>query len=567
MSANCRSCGKMMTKPEDFSRGDINSQYCSNCTNADGSLKSLDEITLHIANQLIMSQGIDREAATKAARSILSVQPEWKMTFRKRESRKALKNKILIVATCVVLVVTTIVVYNIFAPNPNRTYRWNTIDVTTKLDDWTEIAKIETFSKPDGIVVNRVKMDGYQSVDDFDSSGLMDLYSDTGERMIYKCFPKGNLLMGSIVGVEGKGIDFIGSINNNANQSNSTPSTDVSRFWLDNTLKNRTLQIESSKAYGDIGYVDWNQNVVFTDKFAVWLEKNSNPQLSSIVGYNVETGKVFEIDGSKTVKLGIKAGYDCVYWLDSNNPKESGYLVKGFDLKSFKPVDTGITVANKSYKYSKPFNGIKPIEAQPYDETLSMWQVVGDDIVFIDIGNEDRLTLFDRKTGRRVPIINASYSPYFWPVFLNNADYRTSTDKGYAISYRPTNMLLFDKGSKLENRYIAWLKMNTGQSFSIQYSKFSDLEKVNTINSPEGVDLMPSPFLITGKWLVWSKPISDDESNRISRINARNLETGQSLDLGSYEVNQLSVKGYDGYLVWSALTKDSDYDIFYTRLP
>ncbi|MBP7733021.1 MAG: AraC family transcriptional regulator [Caldisericia bacterium] len=85
MSANCKSCGRIMTKPEDYSGGNLENQYCSSCTNADGSMKSLDEITLHIANQLIMSQGIDREAATKAARSILSVQPQWrKQTQKKR---------------------------------------------------------------------------------------------------------------------------------------------------------------------------------------------------------------------------------------------------------------------------------------------------------------------------------------------------------------------------------------------------------------------------------------------------------------------------------------------------
>jgi len=66
-----------MTKLEDFGGGNPANIYCVHCSNADGSLKSYDEVREGMVNFMMMSQNMDRETAEKAAREYMSKMPAW----------------------------------------------------------------------------------------------------------------------------------------------------------------------------------------------------------------------------------------------------------------------------------------------------------------------------------------------------------------------------------------------------------------------------------------------------------------------------------------------------------
>ena len=73
----CMSCGMPMTKLEDFGGGNPANIYCVHCANADGSLKSYDEVLKGMVNFMVMSQNMDRETAEKAAKEYMAKMPAW----------------------------------------------------------------------------------------------------------------------------------------------------------------------------------------------------------------------------------------------------------------------------------------------------------------------------------------------------------------------------------------------------------------------------------------------------------------------------------------------------------
>lgn len=73
----CNSCGMPLINAEDFAKSDINSDFCVYCTDADGNLKSCEEI-FEGGVQFFMSQfGDDRKMAEKITRKNMSMQPYW----------------------------------------------------------------------------------------------------------------------------------------------------------------------------------------------------------------------------------------------------------------------------------------------------------------------------------------------------------------------------------------------------------------------------------------------------------------------------------------------------------
>ncbi|MFA5249167.1 MAG: zinc ribbon domain-containing protein [Candidatus Paceibacterota bacterium] len=77
MQKFCQACGMPLTKKEDFAGGDENSNFCHFCVNADGSVKSCEEI-FEGGVQYFMSQiGDDRKMAEKVTRKNMSGQPYW----------------------------------------------------------------------------------------------------------------------------------------------------------------------------------------------------------------------------------------------------------------------------------------------------------------------------------------------------------------------------------------------------------------------------------------------------------------------------------------------------------
>jgi len=73
----CATCGMPLTKKEDFSLGDENSQFCLYCTDAEGKVKTCEEI-FEGGVQYFMSQiGDDRKLAERITRKNMSQLPYW----------------------------------------------------------------------------------------------------------------------------------------------------------------------------------------------------------------------------------------------------------------------------------------------------------------------------------------------------------------------------------------------------------------------------------------------------------------------------------------------------------
>ncbi|MFH1071571.1 MAG: zinc ribbon domain-containing protein, partial [Candidatus Glassbacteria bacterium] len=73
----CASCGWELTRPEQFALGDVNSLYCVECTNSDGSLKTFQEVHELITADMVRSQRIDRTEAGKMAEELMLRLPAW----------------------------------------------------------------------------------------------------------------------------------------------------------------------------------------------------------------------------------------------------------------------------------------------------------------------------------------------------------------------------------------------------------------------------------------------------------------------------------------------------------
>jgi len=74
----CGSCGMPMERPEQFALGDPSSIYCSSCTDANGNLRSYEDIVSMNAQFYVQSQGITPEAARRMAQALLASMPAWK---------------------------------------------------------------------------------------------------------------------------------------------------------------------------------------------------------------------------------------------------------------------------------------------------------------------------------------------------------------------------------------------------------------------------------------------------------------------------------------------------------
>ncbi len=73
----CMSCGMPMTKLEDFGGGKPGNLYCVHCSNADGSLKSREDVFQGMVNFMIVSQKMDRKTAEGAAAERMSRMRAW----------------------------------------------------------------------------------------------------------------------------------------------------------------------------------------------------------------------------------------------------------------------------------------------------------------------------------------------------------------------------------------------------------------------------------------------------------------------------------------------------------
>jgi hypothetical protein len=77
MQKFCQACGMPLTKKEDFSGGDENSKFCLYCVNADGSVKSCEEIFEGGVQFFLNQIGGERKMAEKITRKNMSGLSYW----------------------------------------------------------------------------------------------------------------------------------------------------------------------------------------------------------------------------------------------------------------------------------------------------------------------------------------------------------------------------------------------------------------------------------------------------------------------------------------------------------
>lgn len=77
MQKFCQACGMPLTKKEDFAGGDENSNFCLFCVNADGSVKSCEEIFEGGVQFFISQLKSDRSIAEKIVRKNMNQLPYW----------------------------------------------------------------------------------------------------------------------------------------------------------------------------------------------------------------------------------------------------------------------------------------------------------------------------------------------------------------------------------------------------------------------------------------------------------------------------------------------------------
>ncbi len=569
----------MMTRPEDFLGGDISGQYCSNCTNADGSLKSLDEITLHIANQLIMSQGIDREAATKAARSILSVQPEWKRVIENRSERD--NKRIMIITIAVVVTIASLTTFLLTRQKRDRYY----IDpfYAYYLDDnsdqlgFYKLTNDTTSINNDGQEITKIPLE-YDQIDiSFDQNGNLEFTVDKKTNVKYSItdfnfgytLPAGFLATPLSFEMNSKD-KYLGSI-----MSGEKPDVTFKTYWLADkpSLRNHVIQEVSSDPNGvkTIG-VPFDDNVYFSGDYLVWLEKNTaNPVMVSVIGYNSKTGKVFPIDTTLTGKGFIKVGKTCVYWIDAGNPNRNENTVKGFDLLQMKPIETGIPLQSRTYKYNTVAkkNGSYKMEFH----ISSLWTVAGDEVIYQDISNTGLLKIYIKSSNQNVLFSKSNYIP-FYPWFerwswTERGDPEKSEDYVYVYEFGSKHSFFCDTNQNAKDPFCVWAVKQSDETYSLSYLKKSQFG-----NTPGSMpEIKPVGMIgITNSWFVWLEKDLTTEGNTL--IKGFNLDNQKTLNLGSYKLNDVTnsmessdIACFNGMLAWSAWTEDAGYDIFYTRLP
>lgn len=74
----CISCGMPLSKPEDHAASDPSKDYCLHCADAQGNLKSYEEVLAGMTHFMVSSQGMDESVARNAATQMMSKMPAWK---------------------------------------------------------------------------------------------------------------------------------------------------------------------------------------------------------------------------------------------------------------------------------------------------------------------------------------------------------------------------------------------------------------------------------------------------------------------------------------------------------
>ena len=73
----CKSCGVPMRDESEHGAGNMNNPYCVHCADANGNLKSREEIKAGMVEFIMRSQNKPRDEAEREADRIMSQQPAW----------------------------------------------------------------------------------------------------------------------------------------------------------------------------------------------------------------------------------------------------------------------------------------------------------------------------------------------------------------------------------------------------------------------------------------------------------------------------------------------------------
>jgi hypothetical protein len=73
----CSACGMPLEKKEDFAQGDEKSEFCVHCVNADGSVKTCEEIFEGGISFFMNTLGSNRLTAEKVVRKNMNRLPYW----------------------------------------------------------------------------------------------------------------------------------------------------------------------------------------------------------------------------------------------------------------------------------------------------------------------------------------------------------------------------------------------------------------------------------------------------------------------------------------------------------
>lgn len=581
MSANCKSCGRIITKPEDYSGGDIESQYCSSCANADGSLKSLDEITLHIANQLIMSQGIDREAATKATRSILSVQPEWRDRLRTQEVGKSLKTKFLLVGLSVVLSISLGVV--LLVRPRERIYYWDVPEPTEKvltIDVKPEYIK----TNHDGVEITQVSIPEDQfnaRIDKNDDSIYFYDYvhSQTGYRLEFdnKPFEK-SIAIDRVAAGQQSSFLYIGSIAKDF-------STDTLRlFWVSSDEKNNWVLMEGLKKSDQYEQLAANVDpfsVVVCGKLVVWIQKDDAVNNYSFIKvFNADTSKVFELEVPKGFKSDLKAGDNVVFWSDYGDAEKKGFEVVGYDFGKKTIIKTGMQSFFPGEKprdsrfIGKLENQIRSFETNIPDN----WFVTCDCVFMSDYKDQTKIMTYNYKTSV-FKNLDCGWNTSNW----KSRRMWSPLDNSFYLTDMVSDELLgtnFDE--EKDNQRIAWLNakgaLQLDPNFRISTIKIGAKDQSIKTSEMKNFDASYVDFLkITGDWLVWTTQIDDEQQivhqgqpkKQLMKIMCTNLESGKQINLGTYnfQTTYINLEAVNDLLTWKAWNRETQDDIYFAKLP
>lgn len=73
----CIACGMPMREKSDYAVGDESRDYCKFCAREDGSMQSYEEKLAGMAEFIVYTQGLNREAAIESAKNIMAQLPAW----------------------------------------------------------------------------------------------------------------------------------------------------------------------------------------------------------------------------------------------------------------------------------------------------------------------------------------------------------------------------------------------------------------------------------------------------------------------------------------------------------